>query len=87
MKKPANTRVETKILVLHFLHSGGGTTNLVLHENNTLLIYQMYLTSTFLDFQMIYCSNIFDFNFRERENIQKKDATVLNFVFLLLAKN
>ena len=37
--KLANTRVETKILVLHFLHSGGGgTTNLVLHENNTPLI-------------------------------------------------
>ena len=41
--KPANTRVETKILVLHFLHSGsGGTTDLVLHENNTPLIYQIY---------------------------------------------
>ena len=40
MIKPANTRVETKILVLHFLHSGsGGSTNLILHGNNTTLIF------------------------------------------------
>ena len=37
--KLANSRVETKILVLHFfLHSGGrgGTTNLIFHDDNNI---------------------------------------------------
>ena len=40
--KLANSRVETKILVLHFfLHSGGrgGTTNLIFHDDNNIDIW------------------------------------------------